>query len=97
MDVLLLLVWWSVAPELLWRSARLSRGWCMDHAILQRSTGQLIVGQVGGYDQTILQLWGEPLVEELNLLIINVNVVCPVLREVVELLAVLIDGVVPLL
>jgi hypothetical protein len=69
----------------------------MDHAILQRSTGQLIVGQVGGYDQTILQLWGEPLVEELNLLIINVNVVCPVLRELVELLAVLIDGVVPLL
>jgi hypothetical protein len=35
--------------------------------------------------------------EELSLLLVRVNVVCPVLREVVELAVVLIDGVVPLL
>jgi hypothetical protein len=33
-------------------------------------------------------------VEELDLLLINVNVVTPVLREVVKLLGVLIDSVV---
>jgi hypothetical protein len=45
----------------------------------------------------ILQLDLEPLVEELGLLLLRVNVVCPVLCEVVELAVVLIDGVVPLL
>jgi hypothetical protein len=34
--------------------------------------------------------------EELSLLLIHVNVVCSVLHEVVELLAVLMDEVVPL-
>jgi hypothetical protein len=45
----------------------------------------------------ILQLYDEPLVVELSLLRVCVNVVCSVMCEVVELLAVLIDGVVPLL
>jgi hypothetical protein len=36
-------------------------------------------------------------VEELSLLIVHINVVCPILCEVVKLAAVLIDGVVPLL
>jgi hypothetical protein len=44
----------------------------------------------------ILQLYGEPLAEELDLLLISINVVCLVLCEVVELLAVLVDGAVPL-
>jgi hypothetical protein len=44
----------------------------------------------------ILQLYGEPHVEEHDLFLISINVVCPVLRKVVELLAVLIDGAVPL-
>jgi hypothetical protein len=44
----------------------------------------------------ILQLYGELLMEELSLLLVHVNVVCSVLHEVVELLAVLMDGVVPL-
>jgi hypothetical protein len=35
-------------------------------------------------------------VEELSLLLISINVVCPKLHEVVELLVVLIDGVLPL-
>jgi hypothetical protein len=55
---------------------------------------QLIVGQIWGYDQMILQLYVEPLVEELRLLLIRVNVVCPILCEVFEVLAVLIDGMV---
>jgi hypothetical protein len=41
-------------------------------------------------------VYGESLAEELNLLRIHVNVVCPVVCEVVELMVVLRDGVVPL-
>jgi hypothetical protein len=44
----------------------------------------------------ILQLYSEPFEEELSLLLILVHVVCPILCEVVELMAVLGDGVVPL-
>jgi hypothetical protein len=44
----------------------------------------------------ILLLCGDPLVKELSLLHVCVNVVCPVLHEVVELVAVLRDIVVPL-
>jgi hypothetical protein len=36
-------------------------------------------------------------VEELGLLVVHVDMMCPILCEVVELLAVLIDFVVPLL
>jgi hypothetical protein len=43
-----------------------------------------------------MQLYGEPLAKELNLLLIIVNVVCPILRKVVELLALVLDGMVPL-
>jgi hypothetical protein len=39
----------------------------------------------------------EPLAEELSLLILCINVVCPVLGEVVELVEVVVDEVVPLL
>jgi hypothetical protein len=35
--------------------------------------------------------------EELSLLLISINVVCPILHEVVKLLALLEDGMVPLL
>jgi hypothetical protein len=45
----------------------------------------------------ILQLDVEPFAEELNLLLIRVNVVCPILHEFVELVAVVVDSVVPLL
>jgi hypothetical protein len=45
----------------------------------------------------ILQLYDEPLVVELSLLRVCVNVVCSIMCEVVELLAVLIYGVVLLL
>jgi hypothetical protein len=46
--LLLLLCWrravvlllWAVALDLWWRSARLSRRWCIDHAVLQRSTAR---------------------------------------------------------
>jgi hypothetical protein len=41
-------------------------------------------------------LYGEPFAEELGHLLISINMVCPILCEVVELLAVLKDGVVPL-
>jgi hypothetical protein len=44
----------------------------------------------------MLQLYGDPLMEELNLCLISINMVPSVLREVVELLGVLVDGVVPL-
>jgi hypothetical protein len=36
--LLLVVVLWVIAPVLLWRSARLSCGWDIDHTILQRST-----------------------------------------------------------
>jgi hypothetical protein len=36
-------------------------------------------------------------VEELDLLLVSINMMCPILLEVVELLLVLIDGAVPLL
>jgi hypothetical protein len=47
-------------------------------------------------DQAILQLNSEPLAKELGLLCISINMVTPVLHQVVELLGVLIDEVVPL-
>jgi hypothetical protein len=40
---------------------------------------------------------GESLTEELNLLVIRVDLVCPVLSEVVKLAAILVDGMVPML
>jgi hypothetical protein len=49
-----------------------------------------------GEDQAILQLNSEPHAKELNLLLVSINVVAPVLCQVVELLGVLIDSVVPL-
>jgi hypothetical protein len=39
-----------------------------------------------------LQLYSEPLAEELSLLLICINMMCPVLHEVIELLAVLKDS-----
>jgi hypothetical protein len=45
----------------------------------------------------ILQLDGEPLVEELGFLLDRVDVVCPILGEAVELVVVVLHGVVPLL
>jgi hypothetical protein len=33
--VVLLLLLQAIAPELWWRVAWLSRGWCIDHAVLQ--------------------------------------------------------------
>jgi hypothetical protein len=45
----------------------------------------------------ILDLDGEPLVEELDFLLIHVAVVSLVLGEVVELTVVVVHGVVPLL
>jgi hypothetical protein len=44
----------------------------------------------------ILQLNSEPLAIELGLLCISINMVTPVLCQVVELLDVLIDRIVPL-
>jgi hypothetical protein len=49
-----------------------------------------------GENQTILQLNSEPLVKELDLLCISINMVTPVLCQIVELLDVLIDRTVPL-
>jgi hypothetical protein len=43
----------------------------------------------------ILQLYSEPFVEELNILLVCVHMVCLVLREVVELMVVQGDSVVP--
>jgi hypothetical protein len=34
----------AVATELWWKSARLSHGWCIDHAVLQRSTARTTSG-----------------------------------------------------
>jgi hypothetical protein len=42
--LLLLLELWAVAPELQ-RSARLSRGWCVNHAVLQGTTAKTISGE----------------------------------------------------
>jgi hypothetical protein len=49
-----------------------------------------------GENQTILQLNSEPLMKELDLLCISINMVTPVLCQIVELLDVLIDRTVPL-
>jgi hypothetical protein len=40
--VVLLLLWllWVIAPEQWWRAARLSRGWGVNHAVLQASTAR---------------------------------------------------------
>jgi hypothetical protein len=43
-----------------------------------------------------MQLYSEPLAKELSLLLIGVNVVASILCQVVELLGILIDCVVPL-
>jgi hypothetical protein len=42
--VVLLLLLQAVALELWWRSARLSRGWCIDHAVLRGSTARTASG-----------------------------------------------------
>jgi hypothetical protein len=49
-----------------------------------------------GEDQAVLQLNCEPLAKELELLPVSVNVVASVLRQVVDLLGVLINRMVPL-
>jgi hypothetical protein len=41
--LLLLLELWAVAPEL-WRSARLSRGWHVNHEVLRGSTARTAYG-----------------------------------------------------
>jgi hypothetical protein len=41
---MILLLLWAVAPELWWRSAQLSHRWCIDHAVLQRSTTKTASG-----------------------------------------------------
>jgi hypothetical protein len=47
-------------------------------------------------ERIIMQLYCGPHVKELDLLLIRINVVASVLRQVVEFLGVLIDRVVPL-
>jgi hypothetical protein len=42
--VIVLLLLWVVALELWWRSTRLSHGWCIDHAVLWRSTTRTTSG-----------------------------------------------------
>jgi hypothetical protein len=49
-----------------------------------------------GENQTILQLNSEPLVKKLSLLRISINMVNPVLRQIVEFLNILVDRAVPL-
>jgi hypothetical protein len=42
--VVLLLLLWAIAAELWWRTARLSHGWGVDHAVLQGSTARTASG-----------------------------------------------------
>jgi hypothetical protein len=42
--VIMLLLLWAVALELWWRSVWLSRGWCIDHTVLRRSTARTALG-----------------------------------------------------
>jgi hypothetical protein len=127
---LLLLKLLAVAPKLR-RSVQLSRGWCVNHAVLWWSTARttsggswncpllllflshlttlhgallingsaskIVVGQVQVLNQVVLQLNNEPLVIELGLLSIAVNMMSTVLCQVVKLLDVLIHRVVPLM
>jgi hypothetical protein len=59
------------------------------------STCQVIVGQVGGLDQMVLQLDGEPLVEHVSFLLFPADMLGPILGEGVELASVVIHSVVP--
>jgi hypothetical protein len=71
---------------------------CLHYPLLvYGGTRQVIVGQVGGLDQTDLQLDGKPIVEEVGFLLICVDVVGPILGKGVELSSIVIHGVVPLL
>jgi hypothetical protein len=58
--------------------------------LLNRSLHQLIQGSVPEQCQVLTQHWTEPLMEKRHLLLIGIDVVGVVLREVVELLVVLI-------
>jgi hypothetical protein len=58
---------------------------------------QVIVRHVGGLDQTVLQLDGKPLAEEVGFLLINVDTVGPILGKGVELSSIVIHSAVPLL
>jgi hypothetical protein len=49
-----------------------------------------------GENQTILQLNSEPLVKELGLLCIRINMVNSLLHQIIEFLNILVDRVVPL-
>jgi hypothetical protein len=44
-------------------------------ALIDDSTRQVIVGQVGEWNQVILQLDGKPIVEEVGFLLVRVHVV----------------------
>ena len=59
--------------------------------LVDGSTCQLIVCQVLGENQAILQLNSEPLAKELGLLGIRINMVGPVLCQIVEFLDILVD------
>jgi hypothetical protein len=50
--VIVLLLLWAVAAKLWWRSTRLSRGWCIDHAVLQWSTAR--TASRGSWDGPLL-------------------------------------------
>jgi hypothetical protein len=65
--------------------------------LVDGSTCQLIVGQVEEQVQTVLQLDGKPIAEEVGFLFICVNMVGPILDENVELACVVLHRVVPLL
>jgi hypothetical protein len=58
--------------------------------LLNRSSHKLILGAAPEQRQVLTQHRTKPLTEERHLLLINVGVVGSVLREVVELLAVLV-------
>jgi hypothetical protein len=64
--------------------------------LVNSSTCQLIVWQVLGENQTILQQNSEPLAKKLSLLHISINMVSLVLRQIVEFLNILVDRAVPL-
>jgi hypothetical protein len=64
--------------------------------LVNSSTCQLIVWQVLGENQAILQLNSEPLVKELSPLRISIHMVTPVLRQIIEFLDILIDRAVSL-
>jgi hypothetical protein len=67
-----------------------------DALLINGGAGQVVVRQAQILNQAVLQLDIEPLVIELDLLSISVNMVPTVLCQVVKLLSVVIHRMVPL-